>query len=328
MRPITACAIALFLLAPLPAAAESAASPPAAAGPRASGPGSEADKRFRRGIELYAEGDFHAAIIEFRRAYELDPRYQALYNIGETYFQLQDYAGALATLEKYLRDGGDKIAPERRDEVQKEIEKLRARVASLEITTRLPGVDIAVDDQPAGRTPLTLTVSAGRRKLTASRAGKPVLTRVVEIAGGDVKKITLEIPEDRAEEASPRKVPAAPWIVTSVLTAGAVVTGALALSASGTLKDELARRPGDAGGISSARDKTFALSLTTDILAGSALVMAGVSIYFTVAAASPRKPPEERTGAARWIGVGRAPGGDQALSLTAGPRSLSVGGTF
>lgn len=311
----------LIAASSLPAIAEAqTAAPPAA-------PQSEADKRFRRGIELYGEGDFNAALIEFRRAYELDPRYQALYNIGETYFQLQDYANALKTLEQYLKDGGAKVSAERRDEVQKEIEKLRARVATIEVTTRAPGVEITVDDVARGRTPLTIVVSAGRRKVAANQPGKPPVVQVIDVAGGDTKKVTLEVADEPKEQDKPRSVPPAPWIVMGVLTAGAVVTGSLALGASSGLQDELAKRPGDKDAISSAKSKTFALALTTDILAGSALVMAGVSIYFTASALSSKKPEPRDAARLRWIGG--APEGDpSALVLSAGPRGFSLTGSF
>src|SRR5262249_58761964 len=122
----------------LPAAPALAQGPTPPTPPPAARPPGEADAHFRRGIELYKEGDFPAALIEFRRAYEIDPRYQALYNIGETYFQLNDYANALKTLEKYLHDGGAQVSAGRREEVQKEIEKLRTRVGQLEVSTNVP----------------------------------------------------------------------------------------------------------------------------------------------------------------------------------------------
>ncbi|APR74771.1 PEGA domain protein [Minicystis rosea] len=323
-RSLALTAALLLSLSPLAASAQA---PPAGAPPAsAAKPGSEANAHFKRGVELYNEGDFNAALIEFRRAYELDPRYQALYNIGETYYQLQDYAHALETLTSYLAKGGAQIADGRREEVQKEIEKLRTRVATIDVMVRIPGVEITVDDVPAGRTPLAapITVSAGRRKITASRPGKPPITQIVEVAGGDAKKIAIEITDD-AEPEKPRSVPAAPWVVTGVLTAGAVVTGVLALGASSSVKDELAAMPGDASKISSAHGKAVALGITTDILAGAAIVMAGVSIYFTVAAQSPKRT-EKAAVAVHLLDRGEPP--KAAVRLTAGPRSLLLTGSF
>jgi hypothetical protein len=317
------------------------AAPPAAPAPAGAHPPGEADAHFRRGVELYKEADYAAALIEFRRAYEIDPKYQALYNIGETYFQLNDYANALRTLEKYLKDGGPQVSAARREEVQKEIDKLRTRVASLEITTNLPDVEIAVDDVPVGKTPLStpLVVSAGRRRVTATRPGKPPVTQIVELAGGDAKKLSLAVAVDEGPEAPvPTKVPAAPWVVTGVLVAGAVVTGSLALTSSSALKTQLNTVPGNAGTISSDHSKTFALALTTDILIGAAIVAGGISIYFTAASnaksdkASPLPPAQAKAGPrVAWstpFSREPDPGASRFLRIEAGPESARVSGSF
>lgn len=157
----------------------------------------EAASRFRKGIELFKEGDYRAALIEFRRCYELVPNYQVLYNIGQVYFQLQDYAGALNAFERYLSEGGTQIAAVRRDEVRKDIEKLKARVANLEIVVSVSDAEIAIDDVLIGKSPLAkpVLVSAGRHKVTATKEGRPPVTKVVDIAGGDTLRVSLELVE-------------------------------------------------------------------------------------------------------------------------------------
>ncbi len=330
-RAIALAAAALFSLPPRAVLAQPA---PVAAAP-AAGPLAEADARFRRGVELYKEGDFAAALIEFRRAYDVDPRYQALYNIGETYFQLQDYANALRTLEKYMKDGGAQISPARRDEVQKEIDKLRTRVASLEVTTNLPDVDISIDDLPVGKTPLAapLVVSSGRRKVTATRAGKPPVTQIVELAGGDLKKLALVVETDDSV-----KVPTAPWVVTGVLIAGAVITGAVALDASNQLKTDSTVFPNaNPGTISSDHSKTFATALVTDILIGGAIVSGVVSIVLTVQA-NKRKATDAPASAAHsggprlsfdsLLSPRSARDAGPSVRLGAGPQSVLLSGTF
>lgn len=327
-----AVALVLSSLSSAPAFAQGPTPPPPATPPPAARPGGEADAHFRRGIELYKESDFAAALIEFRRAYEIDPKYQALYNIGETYFQLQDYANALKTLDKYLKDGGAQIQPARREEVQKEIDKLRTRVASVDVTTNVPDVEIAVDDVVVGRTPLPapLVVSAGRRKVTATRAGKPPVSQILEIAGGDSKKIALVVADDVEPPAGGGKVPAAPWVITGVLTVGAIVTGSLSLASSSDLKSKLGTYPNaNPDDITSARNKTFALALTTDILIGSAIVAGGVSIYFTATAGSrgDKAAPPPRVSFASPLSSRPRPGGS-FVRLEAGPQSARLSGTF
>ncbi len=312
--------------------------------------GGEANAHFQRGTQLYGEADYNGALIEFRRAYEIDPRFQGLYNIGETYFQLQDYANALKALEKYLKDGAARISPGRRDEVQKTIERLRTRVANVEITTNLPDVEIAVYDVPVGKTPLPapVLVSAGRRRITATRAGKPPVTQVVELAGGDMKKIALNVADDAPVVEAPAKVPAAPWVVTGLLAGAAIGTGAAALASSSTLKSDLAVFPNASSSqIASDHTKTFALALTTDVLIGAAVVAGAISIYFT-ATAGKRKSGDEKaapapaarldprtpaasprvTLASPLASPPREEGAGPHVRLGAGPGSVLLSGTF
>lgn len=255
----------------------------------------EADEHFRHGVQLFKENDFSAALVEFLRAYEIDPKYQVLYNIGEAYYQLQDYASALKTLERYLAEGSGKIGAARKKTVEEEITTLKTRVATLTVTTNEPGASITVDDILVGRTPLEpLTVSAGRRKITATLSGRVPVTQVINLAGGDKKSLELEIapaqktiierrgPAETGPEA-PSVIPAVVlWSATSVLAGTSVVTGVLALGASKDLEVELARFPGDADALASAKSTAFGLGLATDILIGTSIAAAGVAVYFTV----------------------------------------------
>ncbi len=290
----------------------------------------KADVHFRHAVELYREGDYAAALVEFQRAYELEPAYQVLYNIASAQDQLQDYARALRTFERYLREGGDKIPAARRADVQKELEKLKRRVATITITTKEPGALITIDDVQIGKTPLRepLLVSAGRRKITASLPGRPVSVEIIEVAGGDERAVTIEIRE--APEAVkivkvevPVEVPAlvrpspAPfavsWTVTTALLAAGAATGGLALGASSDLEAALAAYPGDRSAIVSARDKAQRLALASDVLFAASAVMAGVSLYLTIKWA--RTPPT------------RAPKQESA-GLLLGPSWVGFKGTF
>lgn len=256
-----------------------------------------ADQHFRSGVQLYKENDFAAALVEFQRAYDVDPKYQVLFNIAETHYRLQDYAGALKAFQRYLDDGGKQIATKRRRDVEAEIVTLSQRVATVTITTSEPGAVVTIDDLNVGTTPLEpLVVSAGRRRITAVVTGRTPATKTVDIAGGDKQVIALDIPaapvvREIKEPAPPPPPPAegpsvvpmvVGWSVTGALTLGAVITGTLALGASSDLKDELARFPGDRGALDSAKGSAFGLGLATDILIGTSVAAAAVSTYFTV----------------------------------------------
>ncbi|HVR60246.1 MAG TPA: hypothetical protein VMU50_00030, partial [Polyangia bacterium] len=113
----------------------------------------EAGTRFRRGVELYSEGDLAAAMVEFSRAYQLAPRYKILFNMAQVAYQQQDYVAALRHFRRYLADGGDEISGPRRAFAQQEIRKLEQRVARLEVKAPA-GARVLVDGLEVGIAPL------------------------------------------------------------------------------------------------------------------------------------------------------------------------------
>jgi hypothetical protein len=310
----------------------------------------EAASRFRKGIELYNEGDNQAALAEFKRAYALAPNFAVLYNIGQVQFQIQDYPGALSAFERYLSEGGNRVPAARRAEVERDVAKLKSRVAYLDISASVDGAEISIDDVAVGKAPLAkpVMVSAGRHRVTASRDGRVAATRIVEIASGDTVDVKLELPENGSstaptpvpapgpgpdpatstvlpggdtttpQPAAPDDKPGIPWIgwgITGALAAGATVCGILALSASSDLEEERGRQQTDADTLPDAGTKTTGLALATDILAGGALIAAGVSLYFTVKAVN-ASPSSGSTGVVKETRV------------LAGPRGIQVVGKF
>ncbi|MBZ4421685.1 PEGA domain-containing protein [Myxococcus sp. RHSTA-1-4] len=321
--------LALVLLLAMAAGSASAAAP-ARKTPSRTQPQpqlEEAQRRYERGREFYEEGDFRAALVEFQRAHELAPSYRLLYNIAQVQYQLLDYAGALRSFQQYLRDGQADIPPQRRDEVQREVERLRSRVATLDIVTQPVGAEVSVDDQPVGRTPLSepVVVSAGRRKVTAELPGEPPVTRMVDVAGMDSVQVRLEFapppaPKTAAVQepltvapvagtpgvtarAEPRGVPWKMWAATGALAVGAGVTAVLASSAASDLKTQRDTFGVTRAQLDDASSKTKTLALTSDILTGATLVAAGISAFMTFSGGSSSDTPAPSSPSVR-VGVG------------------------
>jgi tetratricopeptide (TPR) repeat protein len=164
--------LALASLVPVDAHAQPGAAPSEA-------PVEEARTRFSRGVELYKEGDFRAAIIEFNRAYEVAPNFRVLFNIGQAQQELQNYAAALDAFERYLKDGGGEVPPDRAEHVRGEIQKLVGRVASITVKVNVSGATLRVDDVNVGTTPIAarIRISAGRRKISVSKSGYQSVTQ-------------------------------------------------------------------------------------------------------------------------------------------------------
>jgi tetratricopeptide (TPR) repeat protein len=285
-------------------------------------PVSQAAKHFQRGVQLYGEADYRAALVEFKRAQAIAPNATVLYNIGETQFQLQDYAGAMVTFERFLVDApGDP----RRAEVEGNLEVLRTRVGHVTVVTEPAGADVSVDDQPMGRTPFerSLLVSIGRRKVVASLAGRPTATRYVEVAADDNVSLTLEIPEAgppaqpgqaaKAVELPPQPPDASSqshsgttlrvlgWVATGLLAGGAVAFGVLALKESSTLESARGSYPVSSETLNHDASLTTAYSITADALAAGALVAGGITLTTTLLHSSSSPPRQGGAGTTQVV---------------------------
>lgn len=281
-------AVLVLLAAPRPAAADDKKEAPGvAAGIKKAG------KHFQRGVALYNEADYRAALVEFRRAYETAPNPAVLYNIGQTYYQLQSYAQALTTFERYLAESGEQAAHAK--EVEDTVDILRSRVGKLQIAVNLDGCEVTVDDELAGKTPIgePVLVSIGRRKVIAMCEGRAAETRVVEVAAGDLLEVKIALaanalpasalradrPAGSKSSTNWRKVG---WISTGVLAAAAATTGVLALMASSDLDDERSTYPSSLDALDDKASKLRRLSLAADVLGAATLVVGGITLTYTL----------------------------------------------
>src|SRR5204863_1803214 len=109
-------------------------------------------------------------------------------DIGQTEYQLLDYASALRTMERYLAETGAN-APHRA-EVEASVDVLRGRVGRVILTTD-SGCDITIDDQPVGTSPIDtpILVSVGQRRLGVSCAGPRSASKRIEVAAGETLRL-------------------------------------------------------------------------------------------------------------------------------------------
>ncbi len=293
----------------------------AVAEPAPDSPTKQAGQHFERGVALYNETDYRAALVEFKRAYEIAPNAAVLYNLGQTYYQLQNYAAALSAFERFISESGD--SPMHKQEVDDMIKTLRLRVGKIQISTSLPDTEITVDDDLVGKTPLTaaVVVSVGRRKITALHNGRNAETRYVDVSAGDLVKVAIDFPN--AASATPETptlaaagksaepAPRGPglrnglWVATGVLAAGAITTGILALHAQTELSDARNTFPETASDLDTKSRNVKTYGAIADITGGLAIISGVFALYFTIS----KSPTHE-------VHAGIAPGG------------VLIGGTF
>ena len=261
---------------------------------------------FKLGVDFYRERNYRAALIEFQRAYAASPHYKLLYNLGQASLELQEDSNGIDYFTRYLREGAAEISDERKAEVQENIARLRARLATITVTTNQAGAEIYVDETRIGVAPLSepVKVSVGRRRFVAVKQGLPDAERVIDVAAGDQLAVELEF-KDRPQEldiASLEKAlnakqedsgPSAA-LITGLGTGGVAVAATtfsiLTMIAQRQYDDELQveTTPED---LERLRDDANTKALVADILWGATAVGAGVTVVLMLTEGGEEREP-------------------------------------
>jgi hypothetical protein len=265
-----------------------------------------ARKHFHIGVDFYRERNFRAAQIEFQRAYKASPHYKLLYNLGQTSLELQEDAAAVDYFSRYLQEGQSELDAERKREVELDIERLRARIATISVHCNQEGAEIYLDETLIGTSPLRepLKVSVGRRKLVAAKRGFPEAERVIDIGAGEHMSVTLEL-KPRATldvtnlqltaarpAAQSGGVSAAAWagIATGLVAAGAATLSVLTAMSQNTYDQEIKHETTPAR-LRAKRDDAKTKALIADVLWGATAASAGLTAILLLTDGKPERDP-------------------------------------
>ena len=329
---VTALVGSVALLGSSASAQAPAPQKPAASKAESADPTERARVHYERGLQLFNEENYDAALFEFDRAYELAPSYKILYNMGRIQRQQNNYAASMRSYTRYLREGGAAVPAERRKEVEAEIAVLKPRVAHVKVTVNVDAADVYADDIPVctatiesscvGKSPLQapIIVNGGRHKITATKKGFAPATALVSVVGSDEIDVKLDLVSyDR-----PAAAPSNPWVLPTVIgwsatgaaAIGGTVFGILALGAKNDQQAKLKEPNASADDLKSARDKTTTLSGVSDVLFITTGVFALTSTYLTIRmlkAGGKEAPPPAPTAKGRSIDVSVGPSGMAAF---------------
>jgi hypothetical protein len=274
---------------------------------------------FQRGIEFFNDESYEAALVEFQRAYEIAPSYQILYNTGRIHVALKNYARALRDLRLYLAEGGANVTDDRKAQVNELIQSLQQKVATLQIVSKVEGTLISIDDHPVGSAPIRdVFVNPGDRRVTASKPGFLPVTVVVTVTATEARKLEIsptKVTQSKVVVERSNIAPVIAWTATGLLTAGAVASGIVALTAEKDLNERKDTEIGaPKGAFDDDADKVKTWAIATDALAAGALIAGGISVYLTFF----NEDPAEHAVSAP------AP----RLGLAVTPRDIALHGTF
>jgi hypothetical protein len=175
----------------------------------------EAGRHFKLGVGLYGERKFDEALVEFQRAYDLAPHPSVLYNIAVTYRELSRYNESIVYFERFLTEGEKAVKKKLIQQAKKELDELRARVGSVEVSVKPDDTLISVDGREVGPTPLSSAVvlGPGEHKFELKAPWGAVEQRTVTVTAGDTSKLTAELvkppdppPPDRNPDGNPDRI--------------------------------------------------------------------------------------------------------------------------
>ncbi len=175
----------------------------------------EAATHYQRGISLYKESNYSAALSEFKAAHAALPSWEVLFNIGLCQRRLFQYGSAIRSFDHYLAEGGAKVPKDRRAAVDQELEQIRALTAPVAVIVNGASANVLVDGDPQGVTPLSTMVllGPGKHVVRAEREGCAPDEKTIEVVSGQAQAVTLD----------PRSLTAPGHVVVECTPSGAML---------------------------------------------------------------------------------------------------------
>lgn len=157
-------------------------------------PRAEARQRFERGLELFEEERYDAALAEFTRAHELAPHWQTLYNIARAHAYLGRPVEAVRFYDQLFAEHEARLPRDVRAEASADRDRQRARIARLEVRSDIAGAIVSIDGVDAGTLPLApIEVSGGDHVVAVRAPGYDQSSRTVQAAGGTTSTLDFTL---------------------------------------------------------------------------------------------------------------------------------------
>ncbi|HEX7601323.1 MAG TPA: PEGA domain-containing protein [Polyangiaceae bacterium] len=187
-------------LVPIPSAFADEA-PAAAPAPLAESLPPAARQSYDAARLLFGDKDYAGALLKFSQAYDSFKDARLLWNMAACEKQLRHYAKATTLLQRYLAEGGASLTAQDRTDATGLVQTLEPFTAKLLVTSNEEGVDVTVDDERVGATPLSasLLVDIGTHRIVGTKEGFSDVKKELTVTGGEpvsailtVKKIVHE----------------------------------------------------------------------------------------------------------------------------------------
>lgn len=151
-----------------------------------------ASEHFQRGVGLAEAGDYRQAVAEFKRAYDIVPEPEVLYNVGQAHLALGESVEAVRALGRYLQLAGPHIPSERRERVNSQLETLNEAVAWLRFQVSPERARLFIDEIEVENNAL-IVLPPGTHHVRTVLAGRRPHEATVELNGGTTTVLAVSL---------------------------------------------------------------------------------------------------------------------------------------
>ena len=175
----------------------------------------EARERYQRGIDLFEERNYDAAMAEFQRAYELTRNPAVLFNISATHELTGHFVEALDAMLDYERRAPAAAVAQRSADVDAALARLRSRIGTIVIRFEAAGLDVRIDglQRPPSSGNVEIRVPAGRHRVSLAAPHYQAREAEFDVSGGSTIVISEALVPERAFMAVECNVPGAEVLV-------------------------------------------------------------------------------------------------------------------
>lgn len=158
----------------------------------------DARRDYDAGRLLFEDGDYATALLKYRAAYDATHDARLLWDVAVCQKNLRHYAKALATLARYVTEGGELLTAQDRKDAADLTRALRPLTEAETIRVSEPGAEVAVDGETVGTSPLAAPVvlDIGTRRVRVSKEGYRTWEEEVPVGGS--ASTTVDVKLERA----------------------------------------------------------------------------------------------------------------------------------
>ena len=156
-----------------------------------------AQKDWDAATELFKNGSWQGAIVQFQKVYDDTKNPRVLYNIGVCWKNIERYVKALNVWDEQLKLK-DKLPQADIDRIQRAMGAVKPFVSELTVESNEAGAEILIHNEVVGKTPLldTLPISVGKNPVRLRKPGFIPQERIVNVLKGQPAKVNFELQEE------------------------------------------------------------------------------------------------------------------------------------